>query len=80
MDDLYVFDGNCKLDVINDITMDYHRVTKINPGQSSEGATWKFEGQDARLSVSMRLKAEMKTCLKNLMQRIYSHISKAIQG
>ena len=26
MDDLYVFDGNCKPDVINKITLDYHRV------------------------------------------------------
>lgn len=25
MDDLYVFDGNCKLDVINRIALDYHR-------------------------------------------------------
>lgn len=28
MDDLYVFDGNCKPAVINKITLDYHRVTK----------------------------------------------------
>ena len=28
IDDLYVFDGNCKPDVINKITLDYHRVTK----------------------------------------------------
>ncbi len=29
MDDLYVFNGNCKTDVINRITLDYHRLTKI---------------------------------------------------
>jgi len=29
MDDLYIFDGNCKPDVINKITLDYHRLTKI---------------------------------------------------
>jgi hypothetical protein len=42
MDDLYVFDGNCKPDVINKITLDYHRVTKIKPKGVSEGATWEF--------------------------------------
>lgn len=42
MDDLYVFDGNCKPDVINKITLDYHRVTKIKPGQRPEGVSWEF--------------------------------------
>ena len=42
MDDLYVFDGNCKPDVINRITLDYHRVTKIKPGQKPEDADWEF--------------------------------------
>ena len=42
MDDLYVFDGNCKSDVINRITLDYHRVTKIKPKEVPEGATWEF--------------------------------------
>ena len=42
MDDFYVFDGNCKLDVINKITLDYHRLTKIKPGQKPEGADWEF--------------------------------------
>lgn len=42
MDDLYVFDGNCKPDVINKITLNYHRITKIKPGQKPEGAEWKF--------------------------------------
>lgn len=42
MDDLYVFDGNCKPDVINKITLDYHRVTKIKPDQKPEGAEWEF--------------------------------------
>jgi hypothetical protein len=42
MDDLYVFDGNRKPDVINKITLDYHRVTKIKPGQKPEGAEWEF--------------------------------------
>lgn len=42
MDDLYVFDGNCKPDMINKITLDYHRVTKIKPGQKPEDADWEF--------------------------------------
>ena len=42
IDDLYVFDGNCKPDVINKITLDYHRITKIKPGQKPEDADWEF--------------------------------------
>lgn len=42
MYDLYVFDGNEKPDVINKITLDYHRVTKIKPRQIPEGADWEF--------------------------------------
>lgn len=42
IDDLYVFDGNGKPDVINKITLDYHRVTKIKPGQRPEGVAWEF--------------------------------------
>lgn len=42
MDDLYVFDGNNKPDVINKITLDYHRVTKIKPRQKPEGAIWEY--------------------------------------
>lgn len=42
MEDLYVFDGNCKPDVINKITLDYHRITKIKPAQKTEGAEWKY--------------------------------------
>ncbi len=42
MDDLYVFDGNNKPDIINKITLDYHRVTKIKPSERTEGATWEL--------------------------------------
>lgn len=42
MDDLYVFDGNNKPDVINKITLDYHRFTKIRPKEVPEGATWEY--------------------------------------
>ena len=42
MDDLYVFDGNCKPDLINKITLDYHRVTKIETKPKPEGAKWKY--------------------------------------
>ncbi len=42
MDDLYVFDGNCKPDVINKITLDYHRVTEIKPGQKPEDTEPEF--------------------------------------
>ncbi|OPZ92226.1 MAG: hypothetical protein BWY74_01682 [Firmicutes bacterium ADurb.Bin419] len=42
MDDLYVFDGNCKPDVITKVTLDYHRLTKIEPRHKPEDAVWKF--------------------------------------
>lgn len=42
MDDLYVFDGNNKPDMINKITLDYHRLTKIKPKEVSLGETWEF--------------------------------------
>lgn len=35
MDDLYVFDDNCKPDKVNRITVNYHRVTRIKPKQPS---------------------------------------------
>lgn len=37
MDDLYVFDGNGKPDVINKITLDYHRTTKVKSRKKLEG-------------------------------------------
>lgn len=47
MDDLYVFDGNSKPDVINKITLDYHRITKIKPkevlgNETLEFVTWDY--------------------------------------
>ena len=42
MDDLFVFDGNNKPDIITKIALDYHRVTKIKPKERLEGATWEF--------------------------------------
>lgn len=42
MDDLFVFDGNNKPDIITKIILDYHRVTKIKPGEKTEGTTWEF--------------------------------------
>jgi hypothetical protein len=49
MDDLYVFDGNCKSDKVNRITVDYHHVTRIKPKQSIndeiEYITWNYTEQ-----------------------------------
>lgn len=42
MEALLVFDRNCKPDVINKITLDYHRLTKIRPGQKSEDVKYEF--------------------------------------
>lgn len=47
IDDLYVFDGNCKPDKVNKITIEYHRVTKIKPkepiSESEEYVTWDYK-------------------------------------
>lgn len=42
IDDLYVFDGNDKPNVINKITLDYHRVMKIKPKEVPEDVIWEF--------------------------------------
>lgn len=46
MDDLYVFDGNNKPDMVDRVTIDYHRITKIKPKQpvseSMEFVTWDY--------------------------------------
>ena len=42
MDDLYVFDGNCKPDSITRIVLDYHRFTRIKPKEVPKNATWEY--------------------------------------
>ena len=42
IDDLFVFDGNNKPDIITKLILDYHRVTRIKPEEKPEGATWEF--------------------------------------
>ena len=42
MDNLYVFDGNNKPDILTRIVIDYHRLTKIKPEVIPEGATWEY--------------------------------------
>lgn len=46
MQDLYVFDGNNKPDVINRIVLDYHRLTKIKTKEVPEDAAWEFVSWD----------------------------------
>ncbi len=46
MDDLYVFDGNCKPDVITKVTLDYHRLAKIEPQQKPEDVDGDFISRD----------------------------------
>ena len=46
MDDLYVFDGNYKSEEISRITLDYHRVTKIETKQKPEDTEWKYLTRD----------------------------------
>ena len=46
MDDLYVFDGNYKSEEISRITLDYHRVTKIETKQKPEDIEWKYLTRD----------------------------------
>ncbi len=46
---LFVFDGNCKPDRVDKITIDYHRVTKIKPKEpisdTVEYCTWDYSEQ-----------------------------------
>lgn len=46
MADLYVFDGNYRPDVINRITLDYHRVTQIKPKEVPGDVACKYVTQD----------------------------------
>lgn len=46
MNDLYVFDGNNKPDVINRITLEYHRVTKSGPKEMTKSEIWKYTTGD----------------------------------
>lgn len=66
MDDLYVFDGNCKLDVINKITLDYHRVTKMKPDHKPEGAEWKFVTWDYTERLIIDRKTETLEHIQNI--------------
>lgn len=49
MPDLFVFDGNCKLDRVDKITINYHRITKIKPkgpiSDTVEYCTWDYSEQ-----------------------------------
>lgn len=49
MPDLFVFDGNCKPDRVDKITINYHRVTKIKPkvpiSDTVEYCTWDYSEQ-----------------------------------
>lgn len=47
--DLFLFDGNCKPDKVNKITVRYHRVTKIKPkvpiSETVDTCTWDYSEQ-----------------------------------
>lgn len=50
MDDLIVFNGRCKRDIIDRITVDYHRVSKIKVEEDLEASdleyvTWEYSEQ-----------------------------------
>lgn len=49
MPDLFVFDGNCKQDRVDKITINYHRITKIKPkvpiSDTVEYCTWDYSEQ-----------------------------------
>lgn len=40
--DLYCFDGDYRKDRIENIKINYHRLTKIRPGERPKGATWEY--------------------------------------
>lgn len=66
MNDLYVFDGNNKPDVINKITLDYRRVTKIKPKGIPEDATWKYVTWDYTERLIIDRDAEILEHIQNI--------------
>lgn len=65
-DDLHVFDGNCKPDIINKITLDYHRVVKIKPKEVPEGTTWEFVTWDYTEHLIIDRKTETLEHIQNI--------------
>ena len=68
MDDLYVFDRNCKPDVINRIALDYHRVTKIKPKEVPEGATIQLPLEEIKAARQNAVETDATVDLSNVVE------------
>ena len=66
MDDLFVFDGNNKPDIITKIILDYHRVTKIKPREKPEGAAWEFVTWDYNEHLIIDIETETLEHIQNI--------------
>lgn len=61
-----MFDGNNKSDVINKITLDYHRVTKIKQDKRPEGETWACVTRDYTGHLMIDRETEMLEHIQNI--------------
>lgn len=66
MDDLYVFDGNCKPDMITRIILDYHRISKIKPKEVPDDATWEYVTWDYTEHLIIDREAETLEHIQNI--------------
>lgn len=66
MDGLFVFDGECSPDVINRISLVYHRVTKIEPDDVSEDADIECFTRDYTESLVIDRKTETIDHIQNI--------------
>ncbi len=80
MDDLYVFDGNYKPDVITKITLDYHRFTKIEPRHKPEDADWKFVTWDYTEHLIIDRDTETLEHIQNIEYRMQGSRKYEIEG
>lgn len=66
LDDLYVFDGNCKSDVINRITLEYHRLTKIKSKEVPHDSNWGYVTWDYTEQLIIDRKTETIEHIQNI--------------
>ena len=75
MDDLYVFDGNCKLDVINRIALDYHREHLIIDRETETLEHIQNIGSGCKVSRKYEIEGGIESLLENFnAEDLFSHI------
>ena len=75
MDDLYVFDGNCKPDVINRIALDYHREHLIIDRETETLEHIQNIGSGCKVSRKYEIEGGIESLLENFnAEDLFSHI------